>query len=97
MGMYMNAIGPAATLELLAEEAAEASHAALKVARVLRGENPTPVSLEEAKEHLKEEIADASLMIEEVVGAWYLRSDIETEISRKRYRSADRFREAGLL
>lgn len=38
-------IGEAARWEQLAEECAELGHAALKVARILRGENPAPVNL----------------------------------------------------
>lgn len=48
----------AAMLELLAEEATELAHAALKVARIERGESPTPVNVEAAKANLSEEIAD---------------------------------------
>lgn len=39
-------IGKAAMLEQLAEEAAELAQAALKCARIERGENPTPVTME---------------------------------------------------
>ena len=42
--MMIEKIGTSAKLEQLAEEAAELSQAALKLARVLRGENPTPVN-----------------------------------------------------
>lgn len=45
-------------LELLAEEATELAHAALKVARIARGESPTPVNIEAAQANLSEEIAD---------------------------------------
>lgn len=51
-------IGKAAMLEQLAEEAAELSQAALKLARVLRGENPTTVTQKEARKHLTEEYTD---------------------------------------
>ena len=37
---------------------AELAQAALKVARILRGDNPTPVTLKEAEEHLVEEYTD---------------------------------------
>ncbi|WP_418453212.1 hypothetical protein [Candidatus Ventrimonas sp.] len=56
--MMLEAIGKAAMLEQLAEEAAELAQAALKEARILRGNNPTPVTLEEAEEHLVEEYTD---------------------------------------
>ena len=56
--MMIKAIGRAAMLEQLAEEAAELAQAALKAARILRGDNPTPVTLKEAEEHLVEEYTD---------------------------------------
>lgn len=51
----------ASLYELLAEEAVELAHAALKYARVIRGENPTPISAEEAKVKLTEEFSDVIL------------------------------------
>ena len=56
--MMIEKIGEPAMLEQLAEEAAELSQAALKLARVLRGENPTPVTKEAAWKHLVEEYTD---------------------------------------
>ena len=41
-------IGEAAVLEQLAEECAELAQAALKMARIERGENPTPVTMKKA-------------------------------------------------
>ena len=38
----INEIGEPAMLEMLAEELVECAHEALKLARVKRGENPTP-------------------------------------------------------
>lgn len=54
-------IGREAALEQLAEEAAELAQAALKVARILRGVNPTPVHLDEAERDLAEELSDVTL------------------------------------
>ena len=51
-------LGRAAVLEQLAEEAAEVAQAALKMARIIRGENPTPKTSCEAAEALEEEMAD---------------------------------------
>ena len=48
----------AAIYEQLAEECAELSKAALKEARILRGDNPTPVSEAEALQNIQEETAD---------------------------------------
>ena len=48
----------------LAEECAELGKAALKLARVLRGVNPTPVTRAEAFDNLVEECADVTLCME---------------------------------
>lgn len=56
--MMIEKIGTPAMLEQMAEEAAELAQAALKLARVLRAENPTPVTLEEAKMNLTAEFTD---------------------------------------
>lgn len=53
-----DAIGEAAALEMLAEEAAELSAAASKLARIVRGENPTRVDRDTGYRWLIEEIAD---------------------------------------
>ena len=47
----------------LAEECAELSKASLKLRRVYDGKNPTPISLEEARENFFEELADVMLLI----------------------------------
>lgn len=54
-------IGEPAALELLAEECTELAHAALKLARIKRGENPTPTTEEEAIDNLIEEMADVGI------------------------------------
>ena len=56
--VMVEAIGEPAMLEQLAEECAELSKAAFKLARIERGENPTPVTSEEAWASLKEEYTD---------------------------------------
>ena len=48
----------AAALEQMAEEAAELAQAALKLARILREENPTPVTEDAAELALQEEHCD---------------------------------------
>ena len=55
-------VGRAAQFEQLAEEAAELGQAALKQARVLRGENPTPVTNEEAYAKVIEEFTDVIIV-----------------------------------
>lgn len=51
-------LGESEMLCQLAEEAAELSQAALKLRRALGCNNPTPVTVEEARANLIEEIAD---------------------------------------
>lgn len=48
-------------LAMLAEEAAELSHAALKLRRAIDQTNPTPMSIEECEANLSEEVADVGL------------------------------------
>ena len=59
----IDAIGAPAVLEQLAEECCELGKAALKLSRVLRGENPTPVSLEAAQFDFAEEAGDVTLVL----------------------------------
>ena len=47
----------------LAEECTELAHAGLKYRRALTGDNPTPITEEQARENLLEEIADVSLCL----------------------------------
>ena len=56
-----------ALYEQLAEELAEAAQAALKVARTIRGENPTPLKVPVAMVHLREEFTDVCL-VADVIG-----------------------------
>ena len=56
-----NELSYPARLEGLAEEATEVAQAALKLARVIRGENPTPKKRAEAVLELIEELSDLEL------------------------------------
>lgn len=60
----------ASRYEQVAEEAVELAHAAQKIARYLRGEQPVADSfdLEKTKENLVEEYADVSLAVDTVNG-----------------------------
>lgn len=51
-------IGEPAVFELLAEECSELAHSSLKMARVIRGENPTPMTASLAADRWLEEMAD---------------------------------------
>lgn len=54
-------LGEPAMLEQLAEECSKLAHAALKLARLERGENPTPKTEEECVENLLEKLGDVNL------------------------------------
>ena len=64
--MIAEKIGLPAMYEMLAEECTELAHAALKMARIIRGENPTPKTRDAVKEHLVEEVTDVSLCLREL-------------------------------
>ena len=51
-----------AQYEQLAEECTELAHAALKAARRLRAENPTPVTFGECRQMILEELSDVHLV-----------------------------------
>lgn len=59
--MIIEYIGKPAMLEQAAEECAEFAHACLKLARILRGENPTPANIEAVKNNLVEEWTDLTI------------------------------------
>lgn len=71
-----------ALLEQLAEECAELGKAALKVARINRGENPTPLLIEDAISNLVEEVGDVRVCLEVLQKKGF---DFNTE-SRERYK-----------
>lgn len=52
----------ASLYEMLAEEATELAQASLKMARILRGENPTPVGAQDAFKTIEEEWNDLYLV-----------------------------------
>ena len=81
-------IGLPALLEQTAEECAELSHACLKEARRLRGENPTPCTAEECYSKIVAEEADVQNCMRRLVEAGYMwaRGDVEGNLDRWRQR-----------
>lgn len=73
----------------LAEEASELSQAASKYIRVLRGNNPTPVTRHEAVENVLEEFADV-LVCFEALFSTYQNDHVATVKASKASRWADR-------
>lgn len=59
-----NAVPSAALYEQLAEECAELAHAALKVARKMRNENPTPLQMQDLLDEVAEEATDVHVVAE---------------------------------
>ena len=80
-------IGRPAMLEQLAEEASELAQAALKLARIYRAENPTPVTEDEAYKNLVEEYTDVETCARELG----IESDPEIE-RRKEVRFYERYK-----
>lgn len=82
-------------LAQLAEECAELGQAALKLRRALTGDNPTPVSADDAEDHLWEEVADVILCVN-LLGEWPVidgvGSAIEEQMDKKEARWARRLR-----
>lgn len=99
-------ISEAAKYEQLAEEATELAHAALKMARVKRGENPTPVSLDDCLHNLYEESAqveackaavrlyDDNELIKKSLSRWAKRI-LEEQRKKKLYQAAKNISEMG--
>lgn len=84
-------IGTPAALEQLAEECAELGHAALKLARKLRGENPTPKTYDDCMKDFNEEVADVMVCLESLVNSGFISNEsIESVIVLKERRWEDR-------
>ena len=77
-----------AALEQLAEEAAELAQAELKYARILRGENPTPVNVYKAHANLVEEKGDVEAcfaVLKEMMPLEYAHTHLEKETKKERW------------
>lgn len=61
-----------ALLEQLGEEACELGQASLKMARYIRGENPTPKTAFDVTKDLVEEVSDVLVCIEELKAAGFI-------------------------
>lgn len=87
----------ASRYEQLAEEAVELAHAAQKIARYLRGEQPVAddFDLEKTKENLVEEYADTSLAFDVVAGFEdELMEELNDHYNAKAKRWVERLKEA---
>lgn len=93
MKTFIEEIGDAAMLEMLAEECAELTQAALKFARYNRGENPTPKTYMQCLDAFTEEIADVQLIIDQFDN-WIDKSRIKAIKEQKTVRWTERIRKA---
>ena len=59
-------IGDAALLDQTAEECVELAHACIKLARIIRQENPTPAAYEDVVASIEEETADVYICLEQL-------------------------------
>lgn len=89
----IDTIGIPAVLEQLAEESSELSKAALKVSRILRNENPTPVTLDKALADLDEEVNDVHTVLLILSSKGYAEED-HARVAEKFYRWITRLKEA---
>ena len=94
-GLMTEKIGEPAVLELMAEECTELAHASLKLARIIRGENPTPKNADAARLEVMEELADVFVTtdyLEEL--EWFRAGIVGMFMKRKRKRAWERVRYA---
>nr|DAF49593.1 MAG TPA: NTP-PPase-like protein [Myoviridae sp. ctuev19] len=87
-------LGEPALLEQLAEECSELAHAALKMARLERGENPTPKAKIDCESALMEEIADVHLCLGVISSHFECYNKLDDIEISKRERWVQRIREA---
>ena len=87
-------IGTPAALEQLAEECCELGQAALKLARKLRGENPTPKTYDECMKAFNEENADVLVCLDLLIKSGLIHNEsIDSEMVLKERRWQDRLDE----
>lgn len=83
-------------LEQTAEEASELAQACLKLARKLRGENPTPKTEQECITSLNEEMADVMICLNHLVEDYKVvtHEDLDSVIIIKENRLEERLKKA---
>lgn len=88
--MLCEVIGKPAMLEQTAEECSELAQACLKLARIMRNENPAYITKSQAIGNLNEEIADVMICLGELVGTFVSTDAINHAIDIKEKRMTDR-------
>lgn len=88
-------IGAPALLEQCAEECSELSQFCLKMSRVLRGENPTPKTVDDVRPDMIEEMADVLLTIDYAMHSCNIEmDDLKDIIVQKQIRWVKRYNES---
>ena len=90
----IRSLGEPALLEQLAEECSELAQAALKLARLERGENPTPKAKIDCEAALMEEIADVHLCLGVISSHFECQNKLDDIEISKRERWAQRILES---
>ena len=97
MNDILNQIGEPAALEQLAEECTELGKAALKLARKMRGENPTPISVPACRQFLAEEVADVLVCLNVLSCTEWWDADVIQDVQdHKELRGRDRLKAGDL-
>lgn len=92
--MLAEKIGEIAMLEQTAEECTELAHACLKLARKMRGENPTNRREEDLKDNLAEEIVDVRICLDEILALDMIaKEDLKEWYVTKKHNITNRCRE----
>ena len=86
----IDTIGEAAVYEQLAEEAAELAQAASKMARKIRGENPTPKTELTCLSALHEEISDVENCMDVLVDAGKIDTAIINDLKKRKMKRWER-------
>ena len=97
MRSMVDAIGLPAVLEQSAEECAELAHAVLKLARIVRNENPTPSRQGDVIRAVIEEYADLEVVMGELRRCGLINmADVYEVMERKQRRWKERMDERNL-
>lgn len=88
-------LSESAILEQTIEEAGELIQACAKRLRIIRKENPTPVTINENRESMREELADVELCVEVLKAKTAISTDMTKEAKMKRWNDRLRWSENG--
>ena len=94
MEYIVNRVSEEALLEQLIEECGELVQASAKRLRIIRGENPTPITLDDNIKNMVEELADVSLCARAAISKLNIRARVLIKQDEKLDRWHNRINEA---